>query len=210
MAEDRIRVVVEGDAKPLQAAAAAAKRSVRDIGDESARESRRARSDWERLRAALAKPFRAKVEAETDRPQREVGRFRRTWEALRAQTRRAIRARVEVDTSRARSAVAGLDRDLKGASRSAAATAGGFDRLDTSVGRANSRFTLLRDIIRLLKWPALIAGVGTAIQGFAALAAGAGALASALAPLSGMLVAYRASWPRSPRGCRSGSSPPGG
>ena len=51
MAEDRIRVVVDGDAKPLQAAAAA-KRSVRDIGDDTERVTSRAKRDAMKERAS--------------------------------------------------------------------------------------------------------------------------------------------------------------
>jgi cell wall-associated NlpC family hydrolase/phage-related protein len=57
---------------------------------------------------------------------------------------------------------------------------------------ANIRFTSMRNAVSLIKWPALISGVGYATEGLGAMTAGATALTSALAPLSGALVAYPA------------------
>lgn len=63
-----------------------------------------------------------------------------------------------------------------------------FFSLDGAVARVNRTMTFFRTTIRILKWPALIAGVGAALQGVNALTGGVVALVSALAPLSGLLV----------------------
>jgi len=56
----------------------------------------------------------------------------------------------------------------------------------------NLRFTSMRNIVSLIKWPALISGAGYAAEGIGALGAGATGLVGALAPLSGALAAYPA------------------
>ena len=64
------------------------------------------------------------------------------------------------------------------------------DRLSASLRDINARFTGLRNVVGVIKWPALITGAGYAAEGIGELSAGAIALTSALAPLSGALVAY--------------------
>ncbi|HET9197647.1 MAG TPA: NlpC/P60 family protein, partial [Solirubrobacterales bacterium] len=56
----------------------------------------------------------------------------------------------------------------------------------------NVRFTSMRNIVSVIKWPALIAGTGYAAQGLGQMGAAAVALTGALAPLTGALVAYPA------------------
>jgi hypothetical protein len=64
--------------------------------------------------------------------------------------------------------------------------------LSSEIQTVNARFTGMRNAFSLIKWPALISGVGYAAEGLGTLSAGAVALTSALAPLSGALVAYPA------------------
>lgn len=56
----------------------------------------------------------------------------------------------------------------------------------------NQQAAFARNVMGQIKWPALITGAGLAAQAFSALAAGATALGSALAPAAGALVAYPA------------------
>lgn len=66
------------------------------------------------------------------------------------------------------------------------------DTLTKRLSDVNVRFTSMRNLVSLIKWPALITGAGYATEGIGALAAGTTALTSALAPLSGALAAYPA------------------
>lgn len=61
-----------------------------------------------------------------------------------------------------------------------------------TVSRTNANVTLFQRTLQLVKIPAAITAVGFLAQAFGAAAGGATALASALAPLSGLLVAYPA------------------
>lgn len=71
-------------------------------------------------------------------------------------------------------------------------TASGFGGVDGMISRANRNFMFFRNILRTLKWPALISSLGLLSQGLSALAAGAVATVSALGPLAGALVAIPA------------------
>lgn len=66
---------------------------------------------------------------------------------------------------------------------------GSSKRLSSSLGDLNRSFMAVRNIMGLLKWPALIAAAGLASQAIGALAAGAVALAGSLGPLTGLLAA---------------------
>jgi hypothetical protein len=66
------------------------------------------------------------------------------------------------------------------------------DTLTKRLQDVNIRFTSMRNLVSLIKWPALITGAGYAAQGLGAAAVGATSLTSALAPLSGALAAYPA------------------
>jgi hypothetical protein len=61
-----------------------------------------------------------------------------------------------------------------------------FKDLDGEVTKFNRNFTATGNAIKLVKFPALIAGAGAAAQAIGALAAGGVALGSALAPLVGL------------------------
>jgi hypothetical protein len=61
-----------------------------------------------------------------------------------------------------------------------------FNDLDGEVAKFNRTFTATAHAIRLVKFPALVAGAGLATQALGALGAGAVALGSALAPLAGL------------------------
>ena len=66
------------------------------------------------------------------------------------------------------------------------------DLLSKRLQDVNLRFTSLRNVTGLIKWPAIFTGAGYAAQGLGMAAAGATALGGALAPLSGALAAYPA------------------
>ncbi len=85
-----------------------------------------------------------------------------------------------------------LGSEMRAARRAASAAGGGFRGFDGGMARVNRSAQFFRNILRLLKWPALIAGVGLFAQGVSALAAGFVAATSALGPLTGALVALPA------------------
>lgn len=60
-----------------------------------------------------------------------------------------------------------------------------FSHLDNTVGDFNRSMMGLRNVVGIVKWPAMIAGAGAAAQAIGALSAGAVGLGSALAPLAG-------------------------
>ena len=68
----------------------------------------------------------------------------------------------------------------------------GFGGLNGMMARANRSFAFFRNILRTIKLPVLITGIGLFFQGLSALAAGAVAAASALGSLAGALVAIPA------------------
>jgi SLT domain-containing protein len=97
------------------------------------------------------------------------------------------------------SALAGVQKQAKSTSREQDRLAASSDDtrrslggLNREVSNSNRNFQFLRNTIRLVKFPALITGAGLATQGLSALGAAAVALTSALAPLTGALVAYPA------------------
>jgi phage-related protein len=61
-----------------------------------------------------------------------------------------------------------------------------FSNLDKTVGDFNRTMTGMRNVVSLVRFPALIAGAGMATQAVGALGAGAVALTSALGPLAGL------------------------
>jgi hypothetical protein len=79
-------------------------------------------------------------------------------------------------------------RSVRETGRESRSTSKDISGLEGVMARANRATTFFGRTLRLLKWPALIAGAGAALQGINALAAGTVALTSALAPLSGLLV----------------------
>lgn len=85
-----------------------------------------------------------------------------------------------------------LGSEMRAARRAASAAGGGFRGFDGGMARVNRSAQFFRNILRLLKWPVLIAGVGLFAQGVSALAAGFVAATSALGPLTGALVALPA------------------
>jgi 3D (Asp-Asp-Asp) domain-containing protein len=72
------------------------------------------------------------------------------------------------------------------ASKSTEKLEGRFSRLDSTVGDFNRSFTATGNVMRLVKFPALIAGAGMAAQAIGALGAGAVGLVGALGPLVGL------------------------
>jgi hypothetical protein len=80
------------------------------------------------------------------------------------------------------------------ASKSTEKLEGRFSKLDSTVGDFNRSFTATGNVVKLVKFPALIAGAGLATQAIGALAAGAVSLGSALAPLSGLAAAGAAGY----------------
>jgi len=237
MADNRIRIEVQGDSDDLQAALARSRESIKGVGDESDRQTTRAGRSFDRLRAKLAKPISAKVEADTKQAesrldglraritqlQRQKAEIKATADtsqadarisALRAHLRKLegqkVKLKPEADTSEIDRKIAavtaevrGLEREratvkvgadtsevdrklravraeIRGFGSQSAQASAGTDRLNTSVGGLNGKFQLLRNILRLLKWPAFIAGVGLATQAIGALSAGAVGLAGSL------------------------------
>lgn len=65
-------------------------------------------------------------------------------------------------------------------------------RTDGTVNKLNSSFQLLRNGMRLLKWPLIATGAGIATQALSAATAGAAGLLGALGPLSGAFAAIPA------------------
>lgn len=89
-----------------------------------------------------------------------------------------------------------VEQTVNKASKSVANFGKDSDRTSTSIDRIgdktlkfNNRMLALRNILGLIKIPAIFAGLGIAIQGLLALAAGAVAVAAALGPLAGLTVA---------------------
>ncbi len=102
----------------------------------------------------------------------------------------------EVAAERAERATKDLGRTVRAENTKTAAS---FDathesshRFTTSLGDGRRNAIGFSDALKLIKWPALIAGAGGAAQGVSALGAGVIGLTSALAPLSGLLAAYPA------------------
>jgi hypothetical protein len=82
-----------------------------------------------------------------------------------------------------------LSRSVASGARSAT---GGFGGLNGTMARANRTAQFFRNVMRLLRFPAIVTGVGLLTQGLSALAAGFTAAASAAGPLAGALVAMPA------------------
>lgn len=100
--------------------------------------------------------------------------------------------RVAIEAQGIAKTVAGLqavESEGKRAADSAERMERKFSNLDRSVGDFNRTMAGLRNTMRLVKFPALIAGAGVAAQAIGALAGGAVGLASALAPLVGLAAA---------------------
>jgi hypothetical protein len=90
-----------------------------------------------------------------------------------------------------------LDDIDKSAKRTAASTDKldkKFSNLDRSVGDFNRTMTGAKNVIGLVKFPALIAGAGMAAQAVGALGAATVSLGAAMAPLAGALPAYAAGY----------------
>jgi hypothetical protein len=87
------------------------------------------------------------------------------------------------------SRIRGVGYELGSVANGIRTSSGGFSGFDGVMARVNRGFSFLRNILRTLKWPVLIAGAGLAMQGLSALAAAAIATTSALSPLAGALVA---------------------
>lgn len=78
-----------------------------------------------------------------------------------------------------------LNRSSDDTSRSVDQMASKFRGVNGALGDFNRSMSATSNTIKIVKFPALIAGAGAAAQGVGALAAGATALGSALAPLAG-------------------------
>jgi predicted nucleic acid-binding Zn-ribbon protein len=86
----------------------------------------------------------------------------------------------------------GLVGDLTSVASRTRAAAAGFGGMNGAMARVNRGAQFFRNITRLLRIPALIAGLGLATQGLSALAAGLVATAASVGPLAGALVALPA------------------
>jgi hypothetical protein len=86
----------------------------------------------------------------------------------------------------------GLGYEFGTVARGIRTSAGGFSGFDGVMARVNRSAQFFRNIMRTLRWPAMISAVGLAAQGLSALAAAAVATASALGPLGGTLIALPA------------------
>src|SRR5581483_4562737 len=110
---------------------------------------------------------------------------RAATKALGSETRKQNREQQAADVMGRRLAgtLGGLGHEAQGA-------AAGTDRLNLSIGRANRNFRFFQNAIKLLKWPAMIAGAGQAAAAIGALGGGVAALAGSLAPAIGLLTQY--------------------
>lgn len=90
------------------------------------------------------------------------------------------------------SRIRGLGYEFGDLAKGIRTSSGGFSGFDGVMVRVNRSAQFFRNILRTLRWPAFISGVGLAAQGLSALAAGAVAVTSALGPLTGLLVALPA------------------
>lgn len=88
--------------------------------------------------------------------------------------------------------VASLARDALQVGRNLKASAGGFGNFEGIMARANRGLQFSRNILGSLKLPTAAAGLALLAQSLSALAAGAVGTVSALAPLSGALIALPA------------------
>jgi hypothetical protein len=105
-------------------------------------------------------------------------------------TRRADGA--TASSRRLRDRIKGLGYEFGSLSKGIRTSSGGFSGFDGVMARVNRSSQFFRNILRTIRWPAFVAGVGLALQGLSALAAGAVAAASALGSLSGLMVALPA------------------
>lgn len=110
----------------------------------------------------------------------------RTDSALRGHSK-TIRDTVR-DQDRYRRSTRETTREQERSRRSTRDSERSFLGLDGMMARLNRTSTFFSKTLRLLKWPALIAGAGAALQGVNALTGGVVALVSALSPLSGLLI----------------------
>jgi hypothetical protein len=95
-------------------------------------------------------------------------------------------------SNRLRDRVKGLGYEFGSLSRGIRTSSGGFSGFDGVMARVNRSSQFFRNVLRTIKWPAFIAGLGLSLQGLSALAAGAVAAATALGSLSGLMVALPA------------------
>jgi hypothetical protein len=103
-----------------------------------------------------------------------------------------IDIKITGDGSDASRAIKGVDKDLDRLGKTSTETSRRLGDMDRGVVKTNQNLQLLDNTVKLLKFPTLIAGAGLATQSINALGAGAVALTSSLAPLSGALAAYPA------------------
>lgn len=102
MANDRIRIEVTGDSSDLQAAMARSRESIRSVGDESEQQTGRAQRSWTRLRTALARPIRGRVDMDTRNVDAGANRVTRAWNQMRSRLRPiTVTARANVADARA-------------------------------------------------------------------------------------------------------------
>lgn len=95
--------------------------------------------------------------------------------------------KIKADVRSARSSVNNLGRAFDDTSKRITVTERRTRSFGKGVAGLNAQMALLRNVFRVIKWPAIVAGFGTAAEGASAAAAGVVALTSALAPLSGLL-----------------------
>lgn len=155
-----------------------------------ARAMQKAGVDFERSAGSSAKAMRS-LERDTfgvGRAAKKAGADllaeRRAVAAVGQETRSAGR-----DTAGLTGRLRSLGAELRASRRDARAAGGGFRGFDGGMARVNRSAQFFRNILRLIKWPAIIAGVGLFAQGLSALAAGFVATTSAVGPLAGGLVA---------------------
>jgi hypothetical protein len=86
----------------------------------------------------------------------------------------------------------GLGSEFAGLSRGLRTSSGGFGGIEGIMARANRSFSFFRNLLRTIRLPVFVAGIGLGAQGLSAFAAGAIAAASAVGPLSGALIALPA------------------
>jgi len=85
-----------------------------------------------------------------------------------------------------------LGYELGSVARGIRTSSGGFSGFDGVIARVNRGFSFFRNIVRTLRFPAMVAGIGLLAQGLSALASAAVAVTSALGPLAGALIALPA------------------
>lgn len=101
-----------------------------------------------------------------------------------------LRTALRAGRSEVRSFSRDVEKENKSLVRSNRDVHRSFMDIDGAIGKVNRSFSLLRNVVGLIKWPALISAVGLATQVIGQLAAGVVGLIGSLKDLSGLLIAY--------------------